>query len=254
MMEQITSLQNEYIKSLCRLHSASGRKESGLFLVEGKKLCEEAIRSGLDIECCLVTEKEKEAPVLKELTAKIILIADHVAKKLSTMDTVPGIFTVIRQPHPSFKEDLPFILALDHVSDPSNLGAILRSAEAFGADAVFLSEGCVDLYSPKVLRAAMGSAFRVAVQRGSLSDFISHQKKKGYRILGAGLDRNYRELPDLSFDTPTLMVIGNEANGITEEINALCDHGVFIPMLGKNESLNAAVAASILLWEQSKWR
>ncbi len=254
MTEHITSLQNEYIKNLCRLHSVSGRKESGLFLVEGRKLCEEAVRSGLEIECCLVAEREQASPVLNGLNAKIILIADHVAKKLSTMDTVPGIFMVIRQPKPIFKGELPFILALDHVSDPANLGAILRSAEAFGVKAVFLSEGCVDLYSPKVLRAAMGSAFRVAVQRGSLASFITEQKEKGYRIIGAGLDRNYCELPDLSFDSPTLMIIGNEANGITAEINALCDHGVFIPMLGENESLNAAVAASILLWEQSKWR
>ncbi|MBR4087634.1 MAG: RNA methyltransferase, partial [Clostridia bacterium] len=112
----------------------------------------------------------------------------------------------------------------------------------------------VDLYSPKVLRATMGSVFRVPVKRGSLADFIAQLKQKNYTILGAGLDRNYRELPDISFDKPTMMIIGNESNGITDEINALCDHGVFIPMLGQNESLNAAVAASILLWEQSKWR
>lgn len=254
MMERITSLQNEYIKQLCRLHSASARKESGLFLAEGRKVCEEAIRSGLTVERCLVTEKESHSPLLAGLEDKTILVADHVAKKLSTMDTVPGIFMVLRQKEYQPKKDPLFILALDHLADPSNLGAILRSAEAFGADLVFLSDGCVDFYSPKVLRAAMGSVFRVPVKRGSLPDFIAQLKQQNYTILGAGLDRNYRELPDISFDKPTMMIIGNESNGITEEINALCDHGVFIPMLGQNESLNAAVAASILLWEQSKWR
>ncbi len=254
MIERITSLQNEYIKRLRRLHTAAGRKESGLFLAEGKKLCEEAIKSGLQIERCLVTEKESCSPLLSGLEDKTVLIADHVAEKLSTMDTVPGMFMVLRQQNRALPENPPFILALDHLSDPSNLGAILRSAEAFGAGLVFLSEGSVDLYSPKVLRAAMGSVFRVPVVRGSLSSFIEKKKKKGYQIFGAGLDRNYRQLPDVSFEAPTVMVIGNEANGITPEIISLCDSGVFIPMLGENESLNAAVAASILLWEQSKWR
>jgi TrmH family RNA methyltransferase len=254
MIEHITSLQNEYIKQLCKLHTSAGRKESELFLIEGKKLCAEAFNSGWKIERCLVTEKEAENPLIKEVKDKTVLIADHIAKKLSTMDTAPGIFMVVRQ-QSNLMECLPkFILALDHVSDPSNLGAILRSAEAFGTGLVYLSEGCVDLYSPKVLRAAMGSVFRVPVQKGSLPDFLAKQKENGYRIYGAGLNRNYLELPQISFDAPSVMVIGNEANGICEETMNVCDNGVFIPMLGKNESLNAAVAASIILWEQSKWR
>lgn len=253
-MEQITSLQNEYIKQLCRLHTATGRRESGLFIVEGQKLCAEAVRSGWQVECCLVTEKESENPLLKQCGGKAILITDHIAKKLSTMDTVPGIFMVLRQQSTSMPQMPRFILALDHLSDPSNLGAILRSAEAFGADLIYLSEGSVDLFSPKVLRAAMGSAFRVPVQKGPLSHLLKQRREEGYQILGAGLNRNYQLLPEVSFAKPTVMVIGNEANGITEEVMALCDSGVFIPMLGQNESLNAAVAASILLWEQSKWK
>lgn len=253
-MERITSTKNEYIKQLCRLHSVSGRKTSGLFLAEGRKVCEEAIKSGLQIERILVTEKESASPLLNDFKDKTILIADHVAEKLSTMDTVPGMFMVLHQREHTLKEDPPFILALDHLSDPSNLGAILRSAEAFGAGLIFLSDGSVDLYSPKVIRAAMGSAFRVPVLKGSLTNFIQEKKQAGYTVLGTGLDRNYRQLPDVSFDIPTVMVIGNESNGITPEIVSVCDSGVFIPMLGENESLNAAVAASILLWEQSKWR
>ena len=100
----------------------------------------------------------------------------------------------------------------------------------------------------------MGSAFRVSVQKGNLPSYLMQQKANGYHILGAGLDRNFKLLGDVSFANPTIMVIGNEANGLTEEVMNCCDNGVFIPMLGKNESLNAAVAASIILWEQSKWR
>ncbi len=254
MMERITSLQNEYIKQLCRLHTAAGRKESGLFLVEGIKLCIEAVKSNWQIERCLVTEKEAHHPLLNDLQDKTIIISDHVAKKLSTMDTTPGVFMVLRRWEQEEKQMPDFILALDHLSDPSNLGAILRSAEAFGTRMVYLSEGCVDLYSPKVLRAAMGSVFRVPVCRGSLADFLIKQRSSGYKIYGAGLDRNYQELQNISFEQPTVLVIGNESNGISSEIMELCDSGLFIPMLGNNESLNAAVAASIILWEQSKWK
>lgn len=254
MTERITSVQNEYIKQLCRLNSAAGRRESGSFIIEGHKLCQEALKSGWEIECCLLTEQVFADFDLSSYSGKKIIITDHIARKISSMDTPPGIFMVVKQ-----KDNIPpqlprFILALDRISDPTNLGAILRSAEAFGVDLVCLSEGCVDLYSPKVMRSAMGSAFRVHTLKGNLPAFLQKQKEAGYQILGAGLNRDYKELPDVSFQIPTVMVIGNEANGITTDVMACCDHGVFIPMLGKNESLNAAVAASIILWEQSKWK
>ena len=254
MYERITSVQNEYIKQLCRLNSAAGRKESGLFLIEGQKVCAEAIQCQWPIERCLITERAMQTFDLSSFTGTIIEISEQVAKKLSSMDTSPGIFLVARQKNEPAADMPKFVLALDHLSDPSNLGAILRSAEAFGAQTVFLSEGCVDLYSPKTIRAAMGSAFRVHTQKGDLNAFISKQKEQGYQILGAGLNRNFLTLQEVSFDTPTVLIIGNESNGITNEIVDQCDRGVFIPMQGNNESLNAAVAASIILWEQAKWK
>ena len=253
-MEQITSLQNEYIKQLNKLKTAAGRKKAGQFIIEGKKLCEEALQSGQKILKCLVTDAEKENPLLRKLEQnKIILINTAIAGKLTDMDTCPGIFMVIEIPAPALEQAPPFILALDHLSDPANLGAVLRSAEAFGVKQVYLSNGSVDLYSLKVLRGAMGSAFRIPVLRGDLAELIEKRKQDGYLIFGAGLNRSFQQLPDIRFDQPTVVVIGNEANGISPEIMALCDHGLFIPMQGENESLNAAVAASIILWEQSKW-
>ena len=254
MNERITSVQNEYIKQLCRLNSAAGRKESGLFLLEGIKICDEAMKCGWPIECCLVTEKAKKEMDLFAFPGKVIEITDQIAKKLSSMDTPPGVFMVAKQKNEPCLDNQKFILALDHLSDPSNLGAILRSAEAFGVQSIFLSEGSVDFYSPKVMRSAMGSAFRVNVQKGDLKAFLSSCKEQGYQILGAGLNRNFQLLNDVSFRQPTVLIIGNESNGITSEIMDLCDSGVFIPMQGENESLNAAVAASIILWEQSKWK
>ncbi|MBQ8600167.1 MAG: RNA methyltransferase [Clostridia bacterium] len=249
-MEQIISVKNEYIKELCRLNTAAGRRESGLFLVEGSKLCEEAVKSGWSVEKCLATDREIRNPLLASF--ETIRISDAVAGKLSSMDTTPGLFMVVKQQNRPVSE-APFILALDHLADPGNLGAVLRSAEAFGVKQVFLSNGSVDLYSPKVLRGAMGSAFRVPVQKGDLPAFLKEKRASGYQILGAGLDRNYHLLPEISFKEPTVMIIGNESGGISAETIELCDKGVFIPMKGQNESLNAAVAASIILWEQSKW-
>lgn len=252
-MNRITSLQNEYIKQLAKLKTPAGRKAAGLFMIEGKKLCQEALRSGQIIERCLVVENEVDNPLLTEIDHdKCICISDHIAQKLSQMETCPGIFFVVRLPEKKESTLPPFILALDHLSDPANLGAVLRSAEAFGTKLIFLSEGCVDLYSSKTLRGAMGSAFRVPTLRGDLAAFLKNRKADGYRIFGAGLDRNFKELPEITFDQPTIVVIGNEANGISQEILQICDQGLFIPMLGENESLNAAVAASIILWEQSK--
>ncbi len=253
-MNKITSTQNEYIKQLCRLKTASGRRDAHQFIAEGHKLCEEIIRSGWNIHQFLATESEAERAFLKDYTDKTTLISENVAKKLSSMDTPPGIFAIVEQAAVPNVDSPRFILALDHLSDPSNLGAILRSAEAFGADLIVLSEGSVDLYSPKVLRGAMGSLFRVPIIRCILSDFLEEYKRKGYKVFGAGLNRNYTLLSDASFKEPCVMIIGNEAGGISEEIMSLCDRGLFIPMLGQNESLNAAVAASILLWEQSKWK
>ncbi len=254
-MEQITSLKNEYIKELCRLKTSAGRKDTGLFIVEGRKLCQEALSAGWEIEKCLATESQIAFFLDAGLETKTISISEGVSNKLSSMETSPGCFMVLHQQTLLPVSEYPaFILALDHLSDPANLGAILRSAEAFGADSIYLSEGSVDLYSIKVLRAAMGSAFRMPIQKGDLVAFLKEKKTEGYQILGAGLNRCYSELPKINFQTPTVVVIGNEANGICEEVMNACTQGLFIPMLGKNESLNAAVAASIILWEQSKWR
>lgn len=254
-MEKIESVKNEYIKWVCKLKTASGRKETGLFTVEGAKLCIEAINSGWKIDKCLATEAYLSLFQEANLEAKTILISEAVSKKISAMDTAPGCMIILKQQDNILPMDQPpFILALDHLADPANLGAILRSAEAFGAGMIYLSEGSVDLYSLKVLRAAMGSAFRAPIRKGNLVAFLQEKRQQGYQILGAGLDRSFLKLPQVSFKSPTVVVIGNESNGITEEIMEQCSHGVFIPMIGKNESLNASVAASIILWEQSKWR
>ena len=251
---EIISPKNDYIKSICRLHTSAGRRESGLFLVEGHKLCHEVLRSNWEIVQCLVTQKESNKPFFEKYNGDITYISEAVSQKISTMDTAPGIYLIVRQKQDTEREIPKQVLALDHIADPTNLGAILRSAEAFGVELVYLSEGCVDIYSPKVLRAAMGSAFRVPFRYGSLEAFLTQQKEDQKIIYGAGLDRNYKELPDISFDHPSVVVIGNESNGISARIMDLCDQGLFIPMLGENESLNAAVAASIILWEQSKWK
>ena len=137
--------------------------------------------------------------------------------------------------------------------DPSNLGAVIRSAAAFGIDTIVLSADCADVYSPKTVRAAMGSLFRVKVVTvGDFSSFVRAARAAGRRVLSAELSASALPLDEAGLTGEDIVVIGNEGHGVSEEISALCDAGLYIPITEKAESLNASVAASVILWEQRK--
>ena len=148
----------------------------------------------------------------------------------------------------------PLIAVLENVQDPGNLGTILRSCEAAGASGILLSRGCADLYSPKVTRSTMGSIFRVPFAYAEhLSDAVTYLKKQGVRVLAAHLQGSV-DLYEVSFTGPTAILIGNESRGLTDEMAALSSQAVRIPMSGSVESLNAAVAASVILFEAKRQR
>ena len=227
-MEFISSVQNEKVKAAVKLQSSKARSESGTFVVEGAKLISEN-----GTECLEVSEA--------------------VIKKLSALTTPQDHIAVFKAKPNSFQDpDENFILALDRLQDPQNIGAIFRSAEAFGTRCIVLSPDCCDPYSPKALRAAMGSTFRLTIVIDDLRSFIEKCKSKGYCIIGTGLDKNADTPEILKNDDKKILIIGNEGSGMSEAVKDKCDRFVFIPMSGQNESLNAAVAASILLWETRK--
>lgn len=252
----ITSRNNEAITFAAKLKDRKYRIESGLFVFEGVKLLEDAAKSGTVLHAVYVTEKafshfEKELDACN-VEGCLTVVSDPVYEKLSLENAPQGVFCVARLPEKR-KETAAggFSVLLDHVGDPGNLGAVLRSADAFGARAVYISEGSADLYNPKTVRACMGSLFRVYTETDcDLVAKVSALRRAGQSVYAAMLDESAcrpSELEDLS---ASAVVIGNEGSGVTSEVRAACTGAVYIPMRENGpQSLNASVAAGILMWE-----
>ncbi len=250
-MERITSLQNPLIKSLVKLNTAAARKAEKMFLLEGIKLCREALENGLDIRYCLCGEDEQALKLAANCAnAQCFQVSDAIISKISTAKTPQKIVMAAKIPEHT-PQDIcgDTILALDGVSDPANFGSMLRTAEAFGVQDILCSSQTVDLYSAKVLRGAMGSSFRVRVHRGDLKQYLAELKSKGYYLYATALTGNDILLQQADFSQKCVIVIGNEGNGVSAEILSVCDQTVTIPMTGKNESLNAAAATAVVLWQ-----
>lgn len=263
MPDQITSRKNEIVKQTARLcASAEIRREQGLFLVEGARLCRDAAQSGVEIETLFYTlqAKEKYEEYIVPVTASaraVFEIAPHVAELLSETKTPQGVFCVCKMN--SAARELPGIpagrhyLALENLQDPANLGAILRTAEALGIGGVILGGNCCDVYSPKVLRASMGAVFRLPFFLApDMLYAIKLLREMKFACLAAVPDAAARKVTAVDFHNPTVLIVGNEGNGLTDETIEACSGKVTIPMLGRAESLNASASAAILMWEMMR--
>lgn len=257
--EYISSKDNERVKLFSKLSDAKYRNESKLFLAEGIKLTDEAVSAGV-ARYILVRENEAEngdfISVVSNSDAQIILLSNAAFAKITTEKSPQGIIAVADFPdfHRESCEVSPCELshkrciALDSVRDPGNIGTIIRSAVAFGFDTVILGS-CADIYNTKTVRASMGALFRInAVVCDDLSSYISELGKER-RIIGAALGENNLVLGKYEKKDDDVIVIGNEGSGITDEVLAVCSDLVKIPMGELSESLNAAIAASVLMWE-----
>ena len=252
----IKDISNSIQKEVKSLHRKKSRDEKGLFFIEGLRFVNEALGENIDIKYIVVSEtfiSENDISQLLNRKIDIYLASDKIVKELSDTDTPQGIIGVVpylqlqncAQQHKTYET----YLLLDAIQDPGNMGTIIRTADAVNIDKIVLSKGCVDIYNPKVLRSTMGSIFRVSIVRvDNLKDYIVTLKHQNFKVLAAHLagKENYFEV-DLTGNTA--IVIGNEANGICDEVSCVCDKLIKIPMLGKIESLNAGVSASIILYE-----
>ncbi|MDP4119691.1 MAG: RNA methyltransferase [Bacillota bacterium] len=260
MIQKITSRDNEKIKqSVKLLKSAKDRREQNAFIIEGARLCDEALKSGAQIEDAFFTETASEK--FSELFNKaecsaenIHIVSDQILALLSDTKTPQGmVFTVTMLDKKNQFDTINRIgnyIALENISDPNNLGTILRTAEALGIDGVILSEDCCDIYSPKVVRGSMGAVFRVKVQiESDMIAWINKCNSNGMTTLASVPDCTAEKITDLQLKGAAVMLVGNEANGLTQEAIQACNSLVTIPMNGDAESLNASVAASILMWE-----
>lgn len=240
----ITSLDNERVKKYRKLREKKYRDRLNLFLVEGWHLVLEAYRAGL-IEEVILTEE-----VACELEVPKIYVTQEIIKKITELDTPVPILALCHKVKNDPQKIGQRILMLDGVQDPGNLGTILRSAKAFHVDTVILGTKTVDLYNAKVLRATQGMVFHLHVIEGDLVELIPKIKKQGIPIYGTKVEsgEDVRKL-ETSAKTQYALVMGNEGNGVTEEVLSLCDHYLYIQMDSEVESLNVAVATSILLYE-----
>ena len=252
MLETITAVTNPAVKRLKALLEAKGRKAENAFLVEGEVMIREALGSGLIPKEALF---ENESKLIDELNGvPTRLCSRRVLEAVCDTVTPQGAVCAFELPKQTLMPaDARLMLALDGVQDPGNLGTILRTADAAGFKGAYLSEKCADVYSPKVQRAAMGSGFRIPTLRSGLVDTLEKLRTEGWLIVCSLLDGDPLYQAELPSKTERLiLVIGNEARGISEEVQALADIKVKIPMRGRAESLNAAVAAGILMYELTR--
>lgn len=248
MMDIITSNNNEFIKSARSLKTKKGRTESGAFLVEGEKCVEELVSFMPGIARSVIISGDRYERLAQRASAagaRIYRATDSVLESVCDTKTPQGVAAIAAIPEHA-KIYSGFIVMLDGVQDPQNVGTIIRTADAAGCACVVLSSECADCYSPKAARAAMGSLFHIPVLRAELKAYIEKLRSLGYEAACGHLkgDTEYK----LDFEK-TCLVIGNEARGVSDDISHLATKLIKIPMFGKAESLNAAVAAGILIYK-----
>lgn len=248
-MERITSLKNPRVVLWRSLKERKGRRESGCFLVEGRKMVEEALHSAFSVETLLVDEKRIGEFDL-EGDIPVYALPENVLAAVCDTKTPQGIAAVVR---PRCESQLGRrLVALDGVQDPGNVGTIIRTADAAGLDGVLLSDQCADVFSPKTLRATMGSIFRMPIQvTDNLPAALCRLREEGCSVISSQLDGEpfyQRSSVGESF----CLIIGNEGNGISDAVKATATHRVKLPMRGGAESLNAAIAAGIMMYDLMK--
>jgi TrmH family RNA methyltransferase len=256
----ITSKDNPIIKKTASLLKRAARYEEGLFILEGAKLVTETVESDIQIEYAFFEEEavEKEAELANKLfdkKIKLYKISKELMKKISDSTTPSGILCVGRL----FElGDISCIengkyLALERMQDPGNFGAILRIADAFSLDGVIIDRECADIYSPKTIRGSMGSCFRVKVfSVGHLEKALNGLKGKGFAVCGADLNEKAMPVSDMKWSGKEVVMIGNEGNGITQNLLNISTNQIYIPMKGRAESLNASVAAGIIAYQMTR--
>lgn len=247
-METITSRRNPLFQTIRKLNSSAAfRRQKGLFVCEGPKLLEEAVKWGAEIECAVRTP-EFDLPAA--LNCRVVETSGDVFPSLCDTETPQGVLFTCRLPDTALPDKLSpgRYLVLDGVQDPGNLGTVWRTADALGAAGLLLTGACADPFSPKAARATMGACFRLPAWKGERRAVAELLKKSGVPLYATALREDAEDVRKADL-RKAAVVIGSEGRGISEELLALSERALKIPMEEKCESLNAAVAAAIVLWE-----
>ena len=255
----ITSTSNPQVKRLLQLQKKSkARNEEGVFVVEGLRMFTEVPKERVEKVYVSETLYNKKKHELNWEEFPLEILSDSVFKHVSDTQTPQGVLCTVKQEQYDVATLLdienPHFMVLDNLQDPGNLGTIVRTAEGAGVDAVFMSKDCVDIYNPKTIRSTMGSIYRMpTIYIEDTVKLLELFKEKGIKSYAAHLDgKNSYDKED--YCTGTAILIGNEGNGLRDEVSNKADIWVRIPMEGQVESLNAAIAASVLMFEVARQR
>ncbi len=259
-MIYIESRENKIFKELKKLKNKKYRYEKKSYLIEGLRFVEDAVKSKVPIESIIFTEDftKRHGKEASELLAfnnlPQIIMKDSLFRELSDTENPQGVLAQVSLSFAKPQVNAGIFVLVDKIQDPGNLGTIIRTADAVGASAVICTKGTVDFLNEKVLRSTMGSIFRVPV---ILEDenytYIRGLSSQGYNIIGTSLGAD-RSIYDFDLSSKVVFCIGNEASGLSEEVLSLCHNTAIIPMVGPLESLNASVAASVVLFEALRQR
>ncbi|NLC87545.1 MAG: RNA methyltransferase [Clostridiaceae bacterium] len=255
-MQVITSKENEMIKNIKKLKEKKYRDQENKFIVEGIKMVQEAILEQASIDKIVICEDcindgTIEQELLYEIAKKdCIYVSEKVFESITDVTNPQGILAIINKQNAeeqiNYNEDI--IVVLDGIQDPGNLGTILRTIDSVGLTQVILSENTADSYNPKVVRSTMGAIYRVKILKtNNIIETLKNVQKNKYKVISTSLQTD-KSIYDIEYKKLAI-VIGNEANGVSEEVLKLSDAKIKIPMLGKTESLNAAVATGVILYE-----
>ena len=249
MIKEITSINNYIVKNLLSLKTKQGRSNTNLFIVEGYHLVEESLKHKA-LNAVLCTDKE----ILEKLDVnEKYLVSENIIKKLSSTKSPQNIIGVVNSITNMDLESIVSkkearLIILDNVNDPGNLGTIIRTSAALGFDAVISSMETVDYYNDKVLRATQGAIFKIPLFKGDLVEIITKLKCNDIVVYGTSLKSSV-SVKNVEKSKKIAIVVGNEAQGVSNEVLDLCDQNIILPMKNDVESLNVSIAAALLMWE-----
>lgn len=263
MAIMISSKDNEKIKYTKSLLKTKGRTKESKFIIEGYRILTLATECRADIDYVFINEdfenKEEHIEFLQKLeksNIKLYKTTNKIFDELIDTENTQGILAVVNFKVKTLEENLNdetnFVLILDRIQDPGNMGTIIRTADAAGVDTIIALKGCVDIYNPKVIRSTMGSIFDMNIINATQEESVRLLKLKNFDIVSSYLDTDnfYNEI---EYNYKVALVIGNEANGVNDELISKSDVLVKIPIYGKAESLNAAISSAILMYEIKKY-
>ena len=252
----VSSKDNELIKQVSKLQtSARSRREQGLFVAEGLRICEDCYENAVELITLIITKTfadkfPQKAEKLSLKATETVMVNESIFQKISDTKNPQGILAVCKIPEKANKEIKlnGKYIALENIADPSNLGAVSRTAEALGIDGIILSSDSVDPFCPKALRASMGTLVRMPII--ITEDFCKELQNSGLTLY-ACVVKDGKSITEISFEKGSVILLGNEANGLSDNAKEIAEN-ITIPMKGNAESLNLAVAASIAMWELIK--